>query len=211
MEGMAMGKKGKTMNWYEKLPDRLAKGLRYLSIPPVIVTLLVLVLKQQAPGLFHSTAEIMVTLAGLAFCPVLAYPISLLCPGLRRRGREFQRDLAFILSAAGYAAAWLCGIIFFHNPLLTGVYSIYLLSVILLLVANKVLHKRASGHACSVTGPLVLCCWFLGADWLIPCSVLYALIFWASLKTRRHTKRELIYGTMICLLSAFLVWCILCH
>ena len=194
------------MTQRQNIVNRIAMVIRYLSIPPVMVTLLILVLNRQDPGVFRSAADLWVTLIGLAIFPVLAYPLTLHIPCLRRRGREYQRDMAFVFSVLGYVGAWLCGLFFLHNRTLTLIFSIYLLSVLFLLLANKVFHWKASGHICSITGPLLLCCWFLGPIWLLPGLILYALIFWASLITKRHSVSDLLLGSLLCLLAAFMIW-----
>ena len=77
----------------------------------------------------------------------------------------------------------------------------YFMSVIMLIVFNRLLHIRSSGHSCSVSGPDLLLCIFFGAKWIPGCAAAYALIFWASVETKRHTPKEFILGS-VCLLIA---------
>ncbi|MGX8704158.1 MAG: hypothetical protein ACSW8H_06895 [bacterium] len=177
-----------------------ARVIRILSIPPVMATGLVILLALKAET-FRSPAEIALTILFLAIFPVLAYPLSAIIPSVRAKGREGQRNLAFITTAVGYLLGMIYGIFISRNPSLIMLYGIYLLSVILLLIANKLLRLRASGHGCSVTGPLFFLGYFLGPIGLALGSALFAFILWASVVAKRHTVREFISGACICLLS----------
>ncbi|MFB0920082.1 MAG: recombinase family protein [Oscillospiraceae bacterium] len=59
----------------------------------------------------------------------------------------------------------------------------------------KIIMILASGHACSITGPLILMVYFIGWKCVLPCLALFALIIWASLNLKRHTPKELITGS----------------
>ena len=185
-------------------PRRLAlpaKLIRILSIPPVMVTAVVLALFYTTDTIFRSAAEAWLTIVFLAFVPVLAYPLSKLLPKIRARGREGQRDLAFYLSAAGYAAGWIYGYVTGATASLQAIFAAYLFSVTALLVFNKLLFIRASGHASSIAGPILLMAWFIGG-WSIPAALaLYGLIFRASVYAGRHTRAEFLLGTGLCLAS----------
>ena len=177
-----------------------ARIIRILSIPPVMATGLVILLALKAE-IFRNQAEIVLTILFLAIFPVLAYPLSAAVPSIRAKGREGQRNLAFITTAVGYLLGMIYGIFISKNPSLIMLYGIYLLSVILLLIANKLLRLRASGHGCSVTGPLFFLGYFLGPVGLALGAALFAFILWASVVAKRHTVREFISGACICLLS----------
>ena len=180
--------------------NTLARIIRILSIPPVMATGLVILLALRDDN-FHNPVEIAMTILFLAIFPVLAYPISALVPSIRKKGREGQRNLAFATTAIGYLLGMFYGIFISKNPSLIMLYGIYLLSVVLLLVANKVLRLRASGHGCSVTGPLFFLGYFLGPIGLLCGAALFGFILWASVVAKRHTVSEFLSGAGICLIS----------
>ena len=185
-----------------------AKLIRVVSVPPVMVTGIVVALARATDVVFRTTFEAILTALFLGAVPLLAYPLSLLLPKVRARGREGQRDLAFALSTVGYAGGWLYGYLAHVTPALTAIFTAYLFSVLLLMIFNKLLFIRASGHACSVTGPLLLAAWLIGG-WIVPAAaLLYALIFWASVYAGRHTRGEFLTGTGLCVAAtaiAFLI------
>ena len=192
------------------MKQKLAYAVRVVSVPPVMVSLLILVLAVFAEGVFGSGLEIAAMVFFLALIPLLAYPLSWLIPGVRRKGREGQRNLAFALTAAGYVLGWVYGKFFSGNREQILVYTIYLISLLLLLLWNKVFKLRASGHACSVTGPTVLAGWYLGPAGIIVGAVCYVLIFWASVTTRRHKPDEFLGGSVLCFAACGISW-LLCQ
>ena len=192
------------------MKQKLAYFVRVLSVPPVMVSLLVLVLALFAEGFFSSGLEIFAMLLFLAIIPLLAYPLSWLIPGVRRKGREGQRNLAFVLTAVGYVLGWLYGMFVSRNREQILVYTIYLISLLLLLLWNKGFKLRASGHGCSVTGPVLLAGWYLGPAGIVVGAVCYVLIFWASLTAKRHKWDEFLGGSVLCLASCGISW-LLCN
>lgn len=184
------------------LLDRTAKVIRVITIPPLMVLALLAVLYGFRGELFRDLGELMVSIFFLMLVPVLAYPIAFAVPRLRKKGREGQRNLAFVMNTVGYLGAVVWGKVRDISLLLMQVFWTYFLSVCILLIVNKVIRRRASGHACSITGPLILMVWLL--DWraLFPSALIFALIIWASLRTKRHTPKELILGSL-CAFAAF--------
>ena len=184
----------------------VAYAIRVISIPPVMVSLLVLVLALFAPGFFSSKHDIFAMLLCLALIPLAAYPMSWAIPAVRRKGREGQRNLAFCLTAVGYVLGWLYARFISLNRHQIFVYTIYLLSLLLLLLWNKVFHLRASGHGCSVTGPTVLSGYYLGLAGIIVGAACYLSIFWASVTTKRHKWDEFLGGSVLCGFACILAW-----
>ncbi|MBP1761075.1 MAG: hypothetical protein H6Q64_617 [Firmicutes bacterium] len=183
------------------MKEKFAKFIRIVTVPPVMVAALIAILNIARDDIFTSAIEVVLSLMLLALIPVLAYPLSALIPKIKERGREGQRNLAFILTAIGYVVIWVYGLLSASNQNLLLIYTGYFLSVVILLVLNKLLKIRASGHACSITGPIVFVSYFLGFKGLIAGVVTYALIFWASITTKRHTPQEFIFGTATCIVS----------
>lgn len=176
-----------------------ARLIRVLTVPPVMALALMLCL--YGGGIVPDRAQALGAVLSLGLVPVLAYPISAAVPGLRRRGREGQRNTAFIMSLLGYAGGWLMGTLQGLGPGMMFIYGTYLFSVLILLVFNKLFKLRASGHACSVTGPALLIICFLRGWWPLPCLAVYGLSFWASLASRRHSAGEYILGSLSCVLA----------
>lgn len=181
--------------------ERIAKVIRVLSVPPVMVSALILILAFNKDGIFRNTLEIVISIVLLGFVPILAYVLNGILPGFKEQGREGQRKLAFITNFIGYSAAFLWALISDVEAALLLICSTYFFSVLFLTICNKIFHYRASGHACSFTGPLVLLIYFLGWKVIIPCLLIAALIIWSSIYLKRHTVKELTGGIVVCLFS----------
>jgi hypothetical protein len=179
----------------------LAFVVRAITVPPILVSALLILLYLFKAGVFASLAELALSLAFLVLIPLAAYPISAVVPGLKKKGREGQRNLALALSLVGYAGAVVYGVVTQVSSSLFLIYVTYFLSVILLLLFNKVLGIRASGHACGIMGPLVFLVYFIGPYGIIACVALAALVIWSSLYLKRHTPGELIWGAASALLA----------
>lgn len=181
--------------------ERIAKVIRILSVPPVMVSALILILAFNKDGIFRNTLEIVISIVLLGFVPILAYVLNGILPGFKEQGREGQRKLAFITNFIGYSASFLWALISDVENALLLICSTYFFSVLFLTICNKIFHYRASGHACSFTGPLVLLIYFLGWKVIIPCLLIAALIIWSSIYLKRHTVKELTGGIVVCLFS----------
>jgi hypothetical protein len=183
------------------MKEKIAKVVRVLSVPPVMALTLILIVYFTKPGVFANVAELLVTVFFLSVVPVLAYPFSYLVPSLKNRGREGQRSFAFLLTAVSYPLLVLYTVIAGTGDDFSLIAYTYLLSLVVLLLMNKGIGLKASGHACSVTGPIVLICYFIGMKGILFGLALYALIFWASLVTKGHTAKELIWGALASILA----------
>lgn len=75
--------------------EKIAKVIRIISVPPVMVTTLLLILAGQRGNIFHNVWEFIITLFLLGVVPVLAYPLQKVIPSLADSVREGQRT-AFI-------------------------------------------------------------------------------------------------------------------
>ncbi len=166
-----------------------------------MVSVLIIILAINKEGIFRNTLEIVVSIVLLGFVPILAYVLNGIVPGFRKQGREGQRKLAFVTNLIGYSVALLWALLSDVESALLLICSTYFFSVLILTICNKAFHYRASGHACSFTGPLVLMIYFLGWKVFIPCLLVAALIIWSSVYLKRHTAKELIGGIVVCLLS----------
>lgn len=181
----------------------IAKILRILTIPPLLVTALLTLIYFTRDTTFRSLTDYLAAVTCLAVIPALAYPLQPIIPGFKGKGRDGQRGLAFVTSALGYIVGFAYAYISHATNEFKFIIAAYLLSVILLLVFNKIFHLKASGHACGVLGPLLFAVYFLGPVWVIPCSIVAVGVAWSSIALSRHTPRDLCLGG-ICALTAFI-------
>ncbi len=187
------------------LRDKLAFCIRVLTGPPLMVAVLLLLLFRYRTDVFANGGQLAAAILFLGVLPAAAYPLSWL-PGLREKGREFQRNLAFLTSFCGYGLGWLYGRFFTDQPLLILIFTVYLVSVLLLLAMNKGLRLRASGHACAVAGPLLIASFLFQWPAQLVCVLLFAASFWGSVAFRRHTVSEFLLGAAACLVAMVLSW-----
>ena len=180
---------------------RAARVIRVITIPPVMALWLILTLWLGRDDVIVQRSEGVMAILCLTVLPLLAYPLSWLFPKLRRKGRECQRNLAFALSGLGYVLGWLWAVGSVHESPLRFLFGTYLFSVGILLLFNKLLRLRASGHACSVAGPIAVIIVLLGGWWVPVCLAVYAMSFWASVKSGRHTVGEYLLGSLSVLLA----------
>ncbi|MBE6557844.1 MAG: hypothetical protein E7661_02380 [Ruminococcaceae bacterium] len=174
----------------------LAKIIRVVTVPPVMVGTLIILLTTLRTDVFASFGQSLLTLLFLAIIPVMAYPISSMIPSIKAKGREGQRNLAFVLSLIGYAGGMIYAVAARVSEPLMIVFGTYFLSVIVLTIMNKVIRVRASGHACSIAGPIGLVCYFLPPVCIVISLCLYVAIFWASVHMGRHTVKEFVWGSL---------------
>ena len=187
---------------------KIAHAVRIISVPPVMVGILIILLFTLRDDVFATPAEMVISALGLTVLPILAYPVSAMIPKIRAKGREGQRSLAMYFSTVGYVAVFIYGLIAGVGTGLMHIYAGYLFSVVIILIGNKVFKVRISGHACSVSGPLVYSGYFLGIWGIIVGVVCWGVILWASLAMKRHTFKEFLLGTLTCLVSFTVGWLI---
>lgn len=177
--------------------ERIAKIIRVLSVPPIMVSMFILILAFNKSDIFRNPTEIIIMIVLLGFVPALAYVLSSIIPKVKAKGREGQRKLAFITNLLGYSMALLWAIMINVRKELLLICLMYFLSVVLLSICNKGFHFRASGHASSFTGPLILMIYFFGWKVIIPSLIIAALIVWSSIYLKRHTIKELAGGILV--------------
>ena len=193
------------------MKNNFAKIIRIISVPPIMVTFLLVILNIARPDIFRNNVEVLISIILLGIVPVLAYPFQFLSSSLEDKWRIMQRKLAFIFSLIGYATALLWAILVHTSKELLMICATYFISVVILTFFNKVLKKKASGHACSITGPLVFLVYLVDWKLIFPCLIIATLIFWSSLYLQRHTKTDLFYGVLSCLFAFALSFIIIIH
>ncbi|WP_353893869.1 hypothetical protein PRVXH_000638 [Proteinivorax hydrogeniformans] len=176
--------------------SKLAKTIRIITVVPIMALVMLVILYRINQNIFLETYQYVLTLVFLTILPLSAYPLQPVLPKFRDKGREGQRNLALVMGVLGYLGGIIWAICFHTTQELLFIYLIYFLSGIGILLFNKVLKIRASGHACGVAGPILILMYFIGSKALISIVVL-ASVFWASIKTKRHTMPQLIWGSVI--------------
>ncbi|MBE6672722.1 MAG: hypothetical protein E7599_04290 [Ruminococcaceae bacterium] len=174
---------------------KIAKVFRVVTVPPMLVGLMVVLLYHMT-DVFAKPSEAWWVILFLAVIPALAYPLQPILPGFRGKGRAGQRRLAMILSCIGYIAGVVTGYAVNVGVQVQMIFNTYLLSVLILVLLNC-FHVHASGHACSVSGPLLFLCVYGHYFVIIPCVVIAAMVVWSSLSLKRHTVKELALGASV--------------
>lgn len=180
--------------------DRL---FRILTVAPFMAALALGVLYALKPGLFAESLHFILCLVFLTAMPLLAYPLQLLLPSFRSKGREGQRNLAMMMAVAGYLCGILSCLLLKAPSAVWIIYLTYLLSGLGILLFNKLLRIRASGHSCGVVGPVALLWSFLGLQALWGLLLLIPACL-SSLRMKRHTVPQLLWGGVISLAALFL-------
>ncbi len=186
-----------------KFADKTAKAVRVITVPPVMLTSLLLLLQLAPAKPMLSGRSFWVLLLCLGVVPVLAYPAQYLTSAWRQKGRALQRKMAFGFSIVGYLCAgissfWLNdanGIMLCHG---------YCFALVLLLLLQGVGKLHASGHACSLTGPLFYIGYFFGWQYLIFGLAMWCVCLWSSLRLGRHSKADFVLGSLCAILGAIL-------
>lgn len=171
---------------------KIALAIRVVSVPSFLAIVLAMILYIKEGGAL--LGYVMLAFF-LGIVPALAYPICRLSPKLKKKGRPFERKIAFITSGVGYVAGLLYGLLTKETRLLMMVYLSYFFSVLVLSFFNSILHVKASGHACGIFGPISLIVALGGPLYLLPCVLVFAAVVWASIYLKRHNLMEIIWGS----------------
>lgn len=192
--------------------DKVFRILRIVTVPPVFALVFLLTVFFMQPAPFLSVGQLLCGLFFLGVLPILGYALQKYIPYFRDKGREGQRSLAMIFSASGYLLGLITAFVTKAPLALILIYLEYLLCGIAMLIFNKGFHLKASGHACGIVAPVLLLVYFklylpsaIGALLIIPVMV-------SSVKTKRHTLRQLIGGALIaaaCLFLTMFLFCLL--
>lgn len=182
----------------KELIKNIAKAIRVISIPPIVVSIFVGILLLTKTV---SNIEALFLFIFLGLIQLSAYPLSYLIKPIRLKGREGMRNLSFIIGLIGYSLGLIYALASNASHGLKVIYITYFISIVILFFVNKVLKIRASGHMTSITGPIVGLIYFIGISALIPGIIFYALVFWSSYYLKRHTVKEMILGTLIVISS----------
>ncbi|NLK92246.1 MAG: hypothetical protein GX273_03820 [Bacteroidales bacterium] len=182
------------------MTGKFAGIIRKFTVAPIMAFIMLVILYLKDSSLFGGFTNFILSILFLTIFPLLAYPLQPFIKQYKNKGREGQRTLAMIFAVAGYIGGCLSGFLLHAPKSIRIIYLCYLLSGALITLFNKFLHLRASGHACGVTGPLIILMYFRMTAGYLGVPIL-AVVWWASLKIRRHTIWQLIGGSMISIVS----------
>ena len=173
----------------------MAKFISFLTLVPVVALFVIQILFYNDGSFFgDGYGWYVVSLLCLVLIPILAYPLKRILPGYKEGGREEERKLAFVTGVLGQILGFVLSLFFGAPRGVRFLFTSYLIAGILLTVSNLKTSYRASGHACGVAGPLTILVYILGNKLLLG-YLLMPLVYWARLKLKRHSMKELLFGT----------------
>ena len=173
--------------------DSLAKVIRIVTVPPVMILALLITLYSLGKEIFAGKTDMIVAVVGLVILPLAAYPVHRFIPELHDGGREKQRKLAFIFSLAGYVLCFVYAF-FYGTVRIKQIFLTYFTTVVILAIFNRLFGIRASGHTASSISP----CVFAFSFGYVFAGILFAILFcmsvWASLYLKRHKAVDVAMG-----------------
>jgi uncharacterized membrane protein YhaH (DUF805 family) len=175
---------------------KIATTVRIVTAAPIMALILLLILFLRAPQTFGNTLTFISTIAFLVVVPLLAYPLQPLFKKYKDGGREGQRKLAMVFAVVGYVGGLLTAILSGATQSVLVIYISYLISGLLVALTNKLLHFKASGHACGVAGPFLILIYLGQPIGYLGIGAL-AITWLASLYMKRHTWVQLLAGSAI--------------
>ncbi|MEA5026991.1 hypothetical protein SDC9_144637 [bioreactor metagenome] len=180
--------------------ERIEKITRVLTMPPLVTGLTVLLLYEvQALNMM----EFIMAEGCLLFFPALAYPFREIFH-IGKDRRSGQRTTAMIFSCFSYSYGFIWSLTSNAGMVCKVLFTSYILSVIALLIANKLCHFKASGHACSTTAPMVLLSWQVSPYLVLPSLGLVLAVYYSSIKLKQHTLGQLIAGSAFSILAGLI-------
>jgi len=171
----------------------LAKAIRILTVPPIMALVALSIIYIVSPDVFGGLMNYIAILIFITVLPFLAYPLQPIMPGFRGKGREGQRNLALLMTFLGYVSGLIYSITTHVPKGLLILFLSYFLSGIVLILINKVIKIKASGHICGVVGPVLFLSYFVGPLMLFS-ALLIPIVGWACLYLKRHTISQMIWG-----------------
>ena len=185
------------------MKDKVYKVIRTLTIPPIVVSILLVSLIIN--NTIASIEEGFFLVLFLGLIPISSYLFNFLIKG----NRETQRKTAFIFTFASYFLGFLYALFFVNEVGIKFIYYVYFFSVVILLILNLFITK-ASGHIASVTGLVFISFHNISTYTLFYTVPIYMLTFVSSKNLKRHTSKELVLGTMTIVIS-YIITLLLLH
>lgn len=183
--------------------SKTAMFIRYITVAPVIASVLITILYACNPMYIGSKANLFFSYLFLCVFPLVSYPVHAIIPALKSRGRKCQRNLAVIFSVAGYAAGLIYALCAEAPSQLTAVFLTYLISGGIIAICTFLFKFKASGHASGVAGPVAALVLIAGPQYAVG-ILIFAAVMWASIFTGRHTATEFAAGAFFTCSALFL-------
>ena len=190
-------KSNKTHNKDKDMMDAFCKLARRLTLAPVLAMFSLLSAALLRPEIFKTAWHFVYTMLFLGILPLLAYPLQPLIPRFREKGRDGQRTLAMLFAVAGYLLNFAVCLIAQPTRELWLICLEYLLSGVLILVFNKLLHIKLSAHGCGSAGPVALLLYFGMPVPALVMAALTALAYVSSVRAGHHTMGQLLGGSAV--------------
>jgi hypothetical protein len=176
------------------------KIARILTLAQLLAAFSLTMLYIYRPDIYPTGGHFAYMLFYLGILPLLAYPLQPIVPKFKDKGRDGQRTLAMIFAVVGYVLSVVTCALTGASSAMWLIALEYLISGILILVFNKVLHIRISAHGCGSAGPIFLLLYFgLYAPAAIM-AVLTVIAYVSSVKMKRHTVPQLVGGSLVSVL-----------
>ena len=112
--------------------ERFAYIVRILTAPSILAVLLATVLFLELEEISFPDYLLLALFEGII--PILGYPICFFVPTLHKKGRDFERKVAFLCSIVGYTGGVIYGLCAQKGTILLTVYFSYFASVVVLTV-----------------------------------------------------------------------------
>jgi hypothetical protein len=189
------------------MKKEIAKIIGLITVAPIMAFGMLTLLYFTGNDNFSNLGHYLLAIIYLTVLPILAYPLQKILPKFKDEGRAGQRKLAFIMVVFGYTLGIISALILKAPAQYLLIYLAYFLSGIILALINKLSKTKASGHACGVVGPIVMCIYLLGGyAWFF--VLLMPIVFWSRLTMGRHTSKELLFGSAVSVFCTLLsiVW-----
>ncbi len=172
------------------------KTIRIVTLAPIMALITILLLYSTDRYIFKGISNFIFSVIFFVIVPLLAYPLQLIIPKIKSKGRTGQRKLAIIMAVIGYILGIIYAIFMNITSELMLMYLVYLISGILIFIFNKILKIKASGHACGVVGPIVYLGYFYKSYALLGIPLIF-IVYYSSIKMKRHSIKELLYGSIL--------------
>ena len=181
--------------------NKIAKIIRVLTISPIMALMICLVIYFGVDDSFSSMLIFLITIFCLVVFPVLAYPFEQKVNIVKRVNntltpRAADRKMAIIFSVISYSVALLVVFLNHESTIVKQLVLTYFISGVLIAISSFAFKFEASGHMCGMVGPMV----FLAVKvsyWFLLILIPLAFVVWSSLKLKRHTVLQLIFGSLM--------------
>lgn len=180
----------------EEKMHKLAKIIRVLTVAPLMALIAFILIWIFNKDVFIDYTNLILTILFIVAFPLFSYVLQPFTPKFKNEGRKGQRKLAIIMSVIGYVLGLALALILNLSEGTKMIFICYVMAGTLIFVFSKFTPIKASGHACGVAGPIVYLSYFLG-PWSLFGLLILVLVYWCSLYMKRHTFRDLIFGTLI--------------